>query len=276
MTSLPVPSAGRAVDHAAPWLYGLPGSGVTFRQTAGAPSLEELEELEPGPTGEKAGIWICYGSLAWGLTELVDRLQPVEMEAALERWQADLIRAAALKRRWREGVRLLNCSRGGARLAAELARELPELQPRGHRSDSGTDAAMEVAMRALLQSRPLLLKAWLEAEHWADAGGVKSDAADPRHGPEVDWRQPMPLSRLLSVLWPSDGRNEVSRAQLQDRCAELEQALERERQHGEMLQRYQVQMEQELDHYVAEYERAATLAERLSELLRRARRVIAG
>ncbi|MFN5118418.1 MAG: hypothetical protein ACK5JJ_09985, partial [Cyanobacteriota bacterium] len=61
---------------------------------------------------------------------------------------------------------------------------------------------------------------------------------------------------------------------LEARCSALEQALQRERCHGELLQRHLEQMERELDHYVASYERAVDLSLRLPELLQRARRLL--
>ena len=103
---------GSAAEHNALWLYGLPGSGVAVPQAAGAPSLQELEQRPAEPAGINARIWICYGSLTQGLAELVNRFQPppqaAELEAELERWQADFSRAAVLKRRWRNQVRLVN------------------------------------------------------------------------------------------------------------------------------------------------------------------------
>ena len=268
-----------AAEHNALWLYGLPGSGVAVPQAAGAPSLQELEQLPAEPTGINARIWICYGSLSQGLVELVNRFQPppqaAELEAELERWQADFSRAAVLKRRWRNQVRLVNLCKGGA---AVLAKELPpELMggrqfsgaapPEG--PQAGSEGYQELAIRALLECRPGLLNAWLDAEHWADAIGVKPPADQGAWQEPLDWRRPMVLERLVSVLWRSDGAGETG---LQaERCAQLEEQLAQERDHGAMLNRYMKQMEKELDHYLADHERAVTLAERLPMLLQRAR-----
>ena len=252
---------GSATEHSALWLYGLPGSGVAVPQAAGAPSLEDLEQRRAEPAGLNARIWICYGYLTQGLAELVNRFQPppqaAELEAALERWQADFSRAALLKRRWRNQVRLVNICKGGAAL---LAKELPpELwggrlglhrfggaAPNGG-PQAGSEGYRELAIRALLECRPGLLNAWLDAEHWADAIGVKP------------------------LLWCSDGAREVGLQELEKRCAQLEDQLDQERDHVAMLNRYTKQIEKELDHFVANHERAATLAERLPLLLQRAR-----
>ena len=108
----------------------------------------------------------------------------------LPQWQADISRAALLKRRWRNQVRLVNICKGGAAL---LAKELPpELwggrlglprfggaAPNGG-SQAGSEGYRELAIRALLECRPGLLNAWLDAEHWADAIGVKSAAVVQR------------------------------------------------------------------------------------------------
>ena len=270
-----------AAEHSVLWLYGLPGSGVAIPQAAGAPSLQELEQRPAEPAGLNARIWICYGSLSQGLAELVNRFQPppqaAELEAELERWQADFSRAAVLKRRWRNQVRLVNLCKGGA---AVLAKELPpELlggrqfsgaaPPEGQQA--GSEGYRELAIRALLECRPGLLNAWLDAEHWADAIGVKPAADQGAWQEPLDWRRPMVLERLVSVLWRSDRAGETGLQELAERCAQLEEQLAQERDHGAMLNRYIKQMERELDHYLADHERAATLAERLPLLLQRAR-----
>ena len=270
-----------AAEHNALWLYGLPGSGVAVPQAAGAPSLQELEQLPAEPTGLNARIWICYGSLSQALVELVNRFQPppqaAELEAELERWQADFSRAAVLKRRWRNQVRLVNLCKGGA---AVLAKELPpELMggrqfsgaapPEG--PQAGSEGYQELAIRALLECRPGLLNAWLDAEHWADAIGVKPAADQGGWQEPLDWRRPMVLERLVNVLWRSDGAGETGLQELADRCAQLEEQLALERDHGAMLNRYMKQMEKELDHYLADHEREIILAERLPLLLQRAR-----
>lgn len=270
-----------AAEHNALWLYGLPGSGVAVPQAAGAPSLQELEQLPAEPTGLNARIWICYGSLSQALVELVNRFQPppqaAELEAELERWQADFSRAAVLKRRWRNQVRLVNLCKGGA---AVLAKELPpELMggrqfsgaapPEG--PQAGSEGYQELAIRALLECRPGLLNAWLDAEHWADAIGVKPAADQGGWQEPLDWRRPMVLERLVNVLWRSDGAGETGLQELAERCAQLEEQLALERDHGAMLNRYMKQMEKELDHYLADHEREIILAERLPLLLQRAR-----
>lgn len=270
-----------AAEHNALWLYGLPGSGVAVPQAAGAPSLQELEQLPAEPTGLNARIWICYGSLSQALVELVNRFQPppqaAELEAELERWQADFSRAAVLKRRWRNQVRLVNLCKGGA---AVLAKELPpELMggrqfsgaapPEG--PQAGSEGYQELAIRALLECRPGLLNAWLDAEHWADAIGVKPAADQGGWQEPLDWRRPMVLERLVSVLWRSDRAGETGLQELAERCAQLEEQLAQERDHGAMLNRYMKQMEKELDHYLADHEREIILAERLPLLLQRAR-----
>lgn len=270
-----------ATEHGVLWLYGLPGSGVAVPQAAGAPSLEDLEQRRAEPAGLNARIWICYGSLTQGLAELVNRFQPppqaAELEAELERWQADFSRAALLKRRWRNQVRLVNICKGGAAL---LAKELPPELWGGRQfsgaapnrgAQSGSEGYRELAIRALLECRPGLLNAWLDAENWADAIGVKP-AADPGAWPEpLDWRRPMALERLVRVLWCSEGAGEAGLQELEERCVQLAEQLAQERDHVAMLNRYIKQMEKELDHFVANHERAATLAERLPLLLQRAR-----
>ena len=216
------------------------------------------------------------------MAELVNRAsspppQAAELEAELERWQADFSRAAVLKRRWRNQVRLVNLCKGGA---AVLAKELPpELlggrqfsgaaPPEG--PQAGSEGYRELAIRALLECRPGLLNAWLDAEHWADAIGVKPAADQGAWQEPLDWRRPMVLERLVSVLWRSDRAGETGLQELAERCAQLEEQLAQERDHGAMLNRYIKQMERELDHYLADHERAATLAERLPLLLQRAR-----
>jgi hypothetical protein len=279
------------------WLYGLPGSGLGFTASAGAPGLEQLEagagvgagsggagEGSPGGEGGPR-IWIFYGSLARGLAELVARLPEGEeggrvaaMEAALGAWQADLARAAALKRRWRERIRLVNLCRGGEELEQLLARELPELAYRRRGPEGLADGLVELAMRGLLQWQPGLLNAWLDAEHWADGFGGGAPAGAPagagREGGAADWRQPMPLPRLLQLLLQAEGGGGLGKEGLEERCSALEQELQRERRHGELLQRHLEQMERELDHYAGSYERTVELSQRLPELLQRARRLI--
>ena len=267
------------------WLYGLPGSGLGFTASAGALGLELLESGAGGsgdgaPGGEHGPrIWIFYGSLARGLAELVARLPEGEegarvaaMEAALGGWQADLARAAGLKRRWRERIRLLNLCRGGEELEQLLARELPELAYRRRPQGSGGEGLLELAMRGLLQWQPALLNAWLDAEHWADGFGATGRAVPG--GEAADWRQPMPLPRLLQLLLQLQAEGGGGQQRLEERCSVLEQALERERCHGELLERHRQQIERELDHYVGSYERAVDLSLRLPELLDRARRLL--
>lgn len=250
-----------------------------------------MELLESGaggsgdgaPGGERGPrIWIFYGSLARGLAELVARLPEGEegarvaaMDAALGGWQADLARAAALKRRWRERIRLLNLCRGGEELEQLLAQELPELAYRKRPQGSGGEGQLELVMRGLLQWQPGLLNAWLDAEHWADGFGAagRAGAAGPGGG-AADWRQPMPLPHLLQLLLQLQAEGGGGQERLEARCSALEQALQRERCHGELLQRHLEQMERELDHYVASYERAVDLSLRLPELLQRARRLL--
>jgi len=280
-----LPDSGPAADHNALWLYGLPGSGVEVQQAAGAPSLAELEQGRVEPAGSKARIWICYGSLTQGLAELVSRFerppQPAQLEAELERWQADFSRAAVLKRRWRDQVRLVNLCKGGS---APLARELPPELLGGRRQSgaavegelgggkrAGSAALRELAMRALLECRPGLLNAWLDAEHWADR--FDEAAAEGLLAPQdqPDWRRPMPTERLALVLWPGDSTGEGSRLELEQRCLELERQMARQLDHSAMLKRYSEQMERELDHYMAKQERAVALANRLPRLLQRAR-----
>jgi hypothetical protein len=246
----PLPDSGPAADHDALWLYGLPGSGVLVQQAAGAPSLAELVQGRLEPAGAEARIWICYGTLTEGLAELVHRHQqpppPAQLEAELEHWQADLSRAAVLKRRWRDRVHLVNlCESGSAPLARDLP---PELL--GGRRQSGATVEGELAMRALLEGRPGLLNAWLDAEHWG---------------------RPMPTERLVLALWPSDSLEGVGRLELERRCLELEHQMAQLRDHIAMLRRYCLQMERELDHFMAKQERAVALANRLPQLLQRAR-----
>ena len=99
---------------------------------------------------------------------------------------------------------------------------------------AGSEGYRQLAIRALLECRPGLLSAWLDAEHWADAIGVKP------------------------LLWCSDGAGVVGLQELEKRCAQLEDQLDQERDHVAMLNRYIKQMEKELDHFVANHERAAT------------------
>ena len=249
-----------AAEHSVLWLYGLPGSGVAIPQAAGAPSLQELEQRPAEPAGLNARIWICYGSLSQGLAELVNRFQPppqaAELEAELERWQADFSRAAVLAKEL--PPELL----GGRQFSGAAPPEGPQAGSEGYR---------ELAIRALLECRPGLLNAWLDAEHWADAIGVKPAADQGAWQEPLDWRRPMVLERLVSVLWRSDRAGETGLQELAERCAQLEEQLAQERDHGAMLNRYIKQMERELDHYLADHERAATLAERLPLLLQRAR-----
>ena len=261
------------------WLYGLPGSGLGFTASAGAPGLEALATGDEG-----ARIWIFYGSLARGLAELVAQLPEGEegarvaaMEAALGGWQADLARAAGLKRRGRERIRLVNLCRGGEELERQLARELPELAYRkrgqGGGSGPGAEGPVELAMRGLLQWQPGLLNSWLDAEHWADDFGGAAQQGASREGEAADWRQPMPLPRLLQLLLQLQGEGGGGQQRLEEHCNVLEQALERERRHGELLERHRQQIERELDHYAGSYERAVELSQRLPELLDRARRL---
>lgn len=269
------------------WLYGLPGSGLGFTASAGSPGLEDLEtgaggtgEGSPGGEGGPR-IWIFYGSLARGLAELVARL-PVDqegarvaaLEAGLGAWQADLALAAGLKRRWRERIRLVNLCCGGEELEQLLARELPELAYRRRPQGSGGEGLLELVMRSLLQGQPGLLHAWLDAEHWADGFSGTAQAAAGREGGAANWRQPMPLPRLLQLLQQAEGGGGQGQERLEQRCSALEQALERERRHGELLERHLEQMERELDHYTGAYERAVGLSQRLPELLQRARRLL--
>ena len=148
------------------------------------------------------------------------------------------------------------CKGGAALLAKELPPELwggrlglPRFggaAPNGG-PQAGSEGCRELAIRALLECHPGQLNAWLDAEHWADAIGVKPAAV---------------VQRWSRRSWPA-GAGKALRAGGKQ--------LAQERDHVAMLNRYIKQMEKELDHFVANHERAATLAERLPLLLQRAR-----
>ena len=250
------------------WIYGLPGSRLGLRRSAGASPLASLAGGLDADTAPRA--WIFYGPPDEALRELAELADtPEGSREALASWQDAMALAVQAKRRWRERLQLVNLGHITPELQALLQRELPELELDVRRRRAGEltlpDQVLRATTQALLQLNPALLNGYLDLEGWAD-----------RHGREPDgprWRQHLDGGQLLQALRHWDDHHGA----LGERDLRL-QALERQRrldlEEREQLLASLQQLEHELDHYVGEHERLVALVENVEQQLERARRLL--
>ena len=273
---LPVPKADPTSNDpflAAPllrgfWIYGLPGSRLGLRHSAGAAPLAELAR---GADAETApSVWIFYGPPDEALLELAEAAQaPGSGREALAAWQEAMALAVQAKRRWRERLQLVNLGRSTPELEALLQRELPELEQDVRRRRTGgvqpPEQVLHATTQALLQLSPALLNGYLDLESWADRHGRDPDGAR--------WRQALDGGQLLHALRHWDDHHGALGAR-QSRLEELERQRRRDLEEREQLLATLQQLELELDHYVGEHERLAALVGHVEEQLGRARRLL--
>ena len=80
------------------WIYGLPGSRLGLRRSAGAPALESL--ARGAHDGENWRAWIFYGPPDQALAELADQGSSPEPEGgALLAWQQTMELAVQVRYR---------------------------------------------------------------------------------------------------------------------------------------------------------------------------------
>ena len=261
------PVAGRAFESL--WIYGLPGSRLGLRRSAGAPSLESLVSSHHHGDGWRA--WIFYGPPDQALAELADQGSWSEGEAAaLASWQQAMELAVQIKRQGRQRLQLVNLGRSTPALEEALRRDLPELEQdvrrrRSSRVSSLPDDVLRATTHALLQQRPALLNAYLDLESWADRYGREGDGGA--------WRESLDGGDLLRALRHWDAHHGALGAR-NSRVEDLERNLNRDREERDLLLAHLHQLELELDHYVAEHERLAALVGIIETQILRARRLL--
>ena len=251
------------------WIYGLPGSRLGLRCSAGAPALESL--LGDHQDGEEWRAWICYGPPDQALAELADQGSWPETQAgALADWQQAMELAVQIKRQRRQRLQLVNLGRPTPALEEALRRDLPELEQDVRRRRSSPDGrlppeVLRATTLALLQLSPALLNAYLDLESWADRYG--------RDGDGDLWRQPLEGRELLQILRHWDAHHGALGAR-NTRLQDLEQQLSRDQEERDLLLAHLHQLEVELDHYVSEHERLADLVGTIEAQMLRARRLL--
>ncbi len=251
------------------WIYGLPGSRLGLRSSAGAPTLESLVDGQHHGEGWRA--WIFYGPPDQALADLADQGSWPEGEvAALSAWQQAMELAVQIKRQGRQRLQLVNLGRTTPALAEALRRDLPELEQdvrrrRSSRVSSLPDDVLRATTHALLQQRPALLNAYLDLESWADRYGREGDGGL--------WREPLDGGDLLKALRRWDAHHGALGAR-NSRVVDLEHKLSRDREERDLLLAHLHQLELELDHYVAEHERLASLVSTIEAQMLRARRLL--
>ena len=256
------------------WIYGLPGSRLGLRRSAGAPSLLALARSSSEDAAPRAA-WVFYGPPDEALQELAEGgAGQFEAEAdaggSLASWQEAMEFAVQAKRRWRERLQLVNLGRSTPQLEQALRRELPELEQdvRRRRASSGLSLpapVLRASTQALLQLTPSLLNAYLDLESWADRFGREADA--PR------WRQAPDGAQLLEALRHWDAHHGAL-GDRDSRLEELEWQQRRIREERDLLVAQLHQLERELDHYVEEHERLIGLVGGIEAQLSRARRFL--
>ena len=252
------------------WLYGLPGSGLGLRRSAGAPPLEELV------TGRGCGAvwqaWIFYGPPDAALAELAGgNDNTTAEEELLDQWQREMGLAVTLKRQDRERLQLVNLGLSNPELEALLRRELPELELEARRRRSAGLGALPaeiltLSTRALLQSRPELLNSYLDLEGWADRYGRESDVSQ--------WRQALDPVLLLRSLRHWDDHSDALGIR-DEQLQRLVIDLNRDREERDLLVRQVQQLEKELDHWVGEHEQLEALTAKVIKAMDRAQRLLA-
>ena len=253
------------------WLYGLPGSRLGLRRSAGAPALESL--ARGAHDGENWRAWIFYGPPDQALAVLADQGSSPEPEGgALLAWQQTLELAVQVKRQGQDRLQLVNLGHSTPALEAALGRELPELEQnvRRHRSSRVSNLPADVlraTTHALLELRPSLLNAYLDLESWADRFGRDGDGAL--------WRERFEGGELLQALRRWDDHHGALGAR-DSRLVDLERQLSRDQEERDLLLAHLHQLEVELDHYVAEHERLAELVGRVEAQMGRARGLLRG
>ncbi len=269
---LPDPQAGTLLEPLSRglWLYGLPGSGLGLRRSAGAPPLEELATERAGLAVWQA--WIFYGPPDAALAELAGGSDGATAEEELlDQWQREMALAVALKRQDRERLQLVNLGLSNPELEALLRRDLPELELEARRRRSSSLEALPaevltLSTRALLQSRPELLNSYLDLEGWADRHGRESDGSQ--------WRQALDPVLLLRSLRHWDDHSDALGAR-DERLEQLVTDLARDREERDLLVRQVQQLEQELDHWVGEHEQLQALAAKVNHVMQRAQHLLA-
>ena len=259
------------------WIYGLPGSCLGLRKSAGAPPLAALAR---GPDAEPVDrVWIFYGPPDEALEDLAhDRGASGEHDPdgreshpeALAAWQEAMAMALQAKRLWRERLRLVNLGRSSPGQEAMLQRELPELEPDVRRRRFAAERTLppqvlRATTLALLQLTPSLLTGYGDLESGADRFGRAPD------GPH--WREGAAGEELLQSL--RQLAEQLGGLEQRDRrLEELAWQLRRHLEERALLEAQLQQMERELDHYVGEHERLATLVGGMESQLGRARRLL--
>lgn len=251
------------------WIYGLPGSRLGLRRSAGAPPLESLAGSHLHGEGWRA--WIFYGPPDQAMAELADQGSWPEGEAAaLASWQQAMELAVQIKRQERQRLQLVNLGLSNPALEEALRRDLPELEQnvRRRRFSRGSrlpDDVLRATTHAVLQQRPALLNAYLDLESWADRYGREGDGGV--------WRESLDGEDLLRALRHWDAHHGALGAR-NSRVEDLERKLNRVREERDLLLAHLHQLELELDHYVAEHERLATLVGTIGTQMLRARRLL--
>jgi hypothetical protein len=101
------------------WIYGLPGSRLGLRRSAGAPALESL--ARGAHDGENWRAWIFYGPPDQALAELADQGSSPEPEGgALLAWQQTMELAVQVKRQGQDRLQLVNLGHSTPALEAAL------------------------------------------------------------------------------------------------------------------------------------------------------------
>ena len=274
---LAYPDHGSDPSHASPsavaggafetlWIYGLPGSHLGLRRSAGAPALDTLVGGYQDRDDWRA--WIFYGPPDQALAELADQGSWPEGEAAaLTAWQQSMELAVQIKRLGRQRLHLVNLGRSTPALEEALRRDLPELEQdvrrrRSSQVSSLPDDVLRATTHALLQLRPALLNAYLDLESWADRYGRDGDGAL--------WRESRDGRDLLQALRRWDAHHGAL-GDRNSRLEDLERKLSRDREERDLLLTQLHQLELELDHYVAEHERLAGLVGSIETQMLRAR-----
>jgi hypothetical protein len=259
-------SSGIPTSAEGTWIYGLPGSRLGLRRSAGALSLESLASGEG--YAPVARVWIFYGPPDEAVLELAD--EQGGSVGSLTSWQSEMEWAAQAKRCWRHRLQLVNLGCSTPEQENWLSRELPELEQdvqRRRRADglSLPDPVLQATTQAVLQLTPSLFNAYLNLESWADRHGREPDASR--------WRQAPAGTQLLEALQHWDEHQDAM-GDRDGRLQELEWCQRREREERDGLLAQLHQLERELDHYVDEHERLVSVARSVDVQMTRARRLL--
>lgn len=251
------------------WIYGLPGSHLGLRRSAGAPALDSVARgLHDNETWR---AWIFYGPPDQALAELSDGGPASALGAdPLADWLVQMDLAVQIKRRARERLQLVNLGHSTSALEETLRRELPELEQgvrrrRSNRVSTAPSDVLRATTLALLQLRPDLLNGYLDLESWADRYGHEGDGDR--------WREAFDGTELLQALRRWDSHHGAI-GDRDSRLVGLERQLSRDHGERDLLLANLHQLEVELDHYVEEHERLVDLVVKVEAQLARARRLL--